>query len=68
MDRGAWQATVHRVTKSLTRLKGLTIHQTGQVIKYGLFKIYLFIWLHCVLVEACGIFSCSLRDLAAWEL
>ena len=26
MDRGAWQATVHRVTKSRTRLKQLSIH------------------------------------------
>ena len=24
MDRGAWQAIVHRVTKSQTRLKGLS--------------------------------------------
>ena len=26
MDRGAWQATVHRVTKSQTRLKRLGAH------------------------------------------
>ena len=26
MDRGTWQATVHRVTKSRTRLKGLSMH------------------------------------------
>ena len=26
MDRGAWQATVHRVTKSWTRLKQLSMH------------------------------------------
>ena len=26
MDRGAWQATVHRVTKSWTRLKRLRMH------------------------------------------
>ena len=26
MDRGAWQATVHRVTKSLTQLKRLSTH------------------------------------------
>ena len=26
MDRGAWQATVHRVTKSWTRLKQLSTH------------------------------------------
>ena len=24
MDRGAWQATIHRVTKSQTRLKSLS--------------------------------------------
>ena len=27
MDRGAWQATVHRVTKSLTQLKQLSMHE-----------------------------------------
>ena len=26
MDRGAWQATIHRVTKSQTQLKRLSIH------------------------------------------
>ena len=26
MDRGAWQATVHRVTKSRTPLKQLSMH------------------------------------------
>ena len=26
MNRGAWQATVHRVAKSWTRLKGLSTH------------------------------------------
>ena len=26
MDRGAWQATVHRVTKSQTQLKQLSMH------------------------------------------
>ena len=26
MDRGAWQATIHRVTKSQTRLKCLSTH------------------------------------------
>ena len=31
MDRGAWQATVHRVTKSQTQLKQLsTAHQTKE--------------------------------------
>ena len=27
MDRGAWQATVHRFTKSQTRLKRLSMHR-----------------------------------------
>ena len=26
MDRGAWQAIVHRVTQSQTQLKGLSMH------------------------------------------
>ena len=26
MDRGAWQATIHRVTKSWTRLNRLSMH------------------------------------------
>ena len=26
MDRGAWRATVHRVTQSLTQLKRLNTH------------------------------------------
>ena len=29
MDRGAWQAAVHRVTKSLRRLKKLSMHAQG---------------------------------------
>ena len=29
MDRGAWQATVHRVTKSWTRLKQLSTQHTS---------------------------------------
>ena len=30
MDRGAWWATVHRVAKSLTRLKRLSTHARGK--------------------------------------
>ena len=30
MDRGAWRATVHRVTKSWTRLKRLSTHKCEQ--------------------------------------
>ena len=29
MDRGAWQAAVHRVTKGGTRLKRLSMHTNG---------------------------------------
>ena len=29
MDGGAWQATIHRVTKSWTRLKRLSTHTKG---------------------------------------
>ena len=30
MDRGAWRATVHRVTQSWTQLKGLSTHAPVQ--------------------------------------
>ena len=30
MDRGAWQATVHKVAKNRTRLKQLSMHATGR--------------------------------------
>ena len=29
MDRGAWQATVHRIAKSWTHLKQLSMHTIG---------------------------------------
>ena len=32
MDRGAWWTTVHRVTKSRTRLKRLSMHTQGLVL------------------------------------
>ena len=31
MDRGAWQATVHGVTQSQTRLKRLTTHTRTEI-------------------------------------
>ena len=34
MDRGDWQATVHRVAKSLTRLKRLSVHAQVVRLKY----------------------------------
>ena len=39
MDRGAWQATVHRVTKSRTRLKRLSAyaHRHWMLILYSIF-------------------------------
>ena len=39
MDRGAWQATVHRVTQSRTRLKRLSTH-----IRKNPFKKWLDLW------------------------
>ena len=33
MDRGAWQAMVHRVTKSQTRLKGLSMQAHGDALE-----------------------------------
>ena len=36
MDRGAWQTAVHRVTKSRTRLKRLTLPFTFMTQKIGM--------------------------------
>ena len=45
MDRGAWQATVHRVTKSWTRLKQLstqhTYTHTNSKVEQGSVKAFL---------------------------
>ena len=39
MDKGALQATVHRVTQSWTRLKQLNTHLLGlQVVAFGIFS------------------------------
>ena len=35
MDRGAWWATVHRVTKNWTRLKQLSTHACSSSVKWG---------------------------------
>ena len=40
MDRGAWRATVHRVTKSGTRLKRLSTHAHIQVDTFQLFGFF----------------------------
>ena len=54
MDRGAWQATVHRITKGLTQLKQLSMHShmyifitvkhnIRYITLYSICKIYNFI-------------------------
>ena len=48
MDRGAWQATVHGVTKSQTRLKRLSMHTRA---KYYTFSITCFT---CLTVHEAG--------------
>ena len=35
MDKGAWQATIHRVTKSWTQLKQLSTHSSKHTIRTG---------------------------------
>ena len=46
MDRGAWQATVHKVPNSWTRLKGLNMHEHGlshsQLLVLFLLTVYSF--------------------------
>ena len=36
MDRGAWQAAVHRVTQSQTGLKRLSMHAQGPIVTIDL--------------------------------
>ena len=63
MDGGAWQATIHGVTKSPTRLSDFTLHPNGQevIFHYGsdqlsqmISDVNLFLCDCCVL---CNIFS-----------
>ena len=42
MDRGAWQDTVHRFTKSQTRLKRLTMHVHLKMVKMEKFILRVF--------------------------
>ena len=42
MDRGAWQATVHRVKKSQTRLKRLSMHVHLKMVKMEKFILRVF--------------------------
>ena len=54
MDREAWHATIHGVTKSQTWLSDWTeLNWTDA------YFVYLFIWLCWVLAAACRIFSCG---------
>ena len=48
MDRGAWQATVHRVTQSRTRLKRLSMHAFMHVYVYfyAFTHVYMHIYSH----------------------
>ena len=43
MDRGAWWATVHRVTKSQTQLKQLSMHTLGEAMGEAIVLIYSFL-------------------------
>ena len=50
MDRGAWRAAVHRVTKSRTRLKWLSMHHVNRIGRYFLRKFsvrYVFVDVKC---------------------
>ena len=38
MDRGAWQATVHRVTEIWTQLKRLSMHRYFCILRFGFNK------------------------------
>ena len=75
MDRGAWRATVHGVTKSWARMKRLSMHTVSF---YSNWKAelshscvcvcvceYLIIWVHQVFAEAHGLLDLhsGLRDL-----
>ena len=79
MDRGAWQATVHRAIRSQTRLSDWAhISQTSHYSPYPrreeldcisfLFRIYLATWgvswAHRIFIAASGMFSCSMRTLS----
>ena len=46
MDRGAWQATIHRVTKSQTQLKRLSTQAHTQLWLFkGSFSWFLLMWM-----------------------
>jgi len=53
-------------------LSPLFIHSLNVIILFCIFiyLVYLFMWLHQVLVVACGIFTCSVQTLSCgmWDL
>ena len=60
-DRGAWQATVHRVTKSWTELKQLSMHT--HVITGILFIVFLLFLQSLLLHSSLAFFLCGLMTL-----
>ena len=43
MDRGAWQATVHRIKKSLTWVKQFSIHENvGVQVSFGIMVFFMY--------------------------
>ena len=61
-DRGAWQATIHRVTKSWTVLKQLSMHTYA--ITGILFIVYLLFLQSFLLLSSLPFFLCGLMTLA----
>ena len=73
IDRGAWWATVHGVTKSQTWLNDWVCthahthtQQINAVVKKWWLLKNLFIWLPWVLVEASEHLTCGMWDLVPW--
>ena len=69
MDRGAWRATVHRVTKGWTRLKQLSMHACNVYVKFTVLtilsawfsNIYIVVWLASLVAQ-------TIKNLPAmWE-
>ena len=56
MDRGAWQATVHRVTQSQTRLKQLSMHARDLDILI-LTHMHAYMWCMCMHMLTYDFFS-----------
>ena len=54
MDRGAWWATVHGITKSQTRLKWPSMHTLSAISAVSSVYLSLLIFLPVILILACG--------------